>query len=133
MSGGCWNAPIVRLAWACIPFENLKTFKMPTFRLMKHMGTHSEPKFECEICKMKFTQHVNMTKHLLTHNGPKNFACTICGRKFLRKSYLTTHMVSRLDALLLIMMVITFLFLRVCFLVSFFHVLFSFSFFLDIA
>uniref|UniRef100_A0A4W5NQJ8 PR/SET domain 15 n=1 Tax=Hucho hucho TaxID=62062 RepID=A0A4W5NQJ8_9TELE len=45
---------------------------------------------ECPICGKVFSCRSNMNKHLLTH-GDKNYSCEICGRKFFRVDVLRDH------------------------------------------
>ncbi|XP_014052823.2 PR domain zinc finger protein 15 isoform X2 [Salmo salar] len=45
---------------------------------------------ECPICGKVFSCRSNMNKHLLTH-GDKKYTCEICGRKFFRVDVLRDH------------------------------------------
>nr|XP_014342016.1 PREDICTED: PR domain zinc finger protein 15 [Latimeria chalumnae] len=45
---------------------------------------------ECPVCGKVFSCRSNMNKHLLTH-GDKKYTCEICGRKFFRVDVLRDH------------------------------------------
>ena len=48
-------------------------------------------KEKCEQCELKFTRY-DMKKHMLRHNGEKNFTCAECGKKLKRLESLKLHM-----------------------------------------
>ena len=41
------------------------------------MKTHSDIKaYECNLCDSAFTQESYLKKHMVTHNGERNFKCS---------------------------------------------------------
>uniref|UniRef100_A0A4W5NHH1 PR/SET domain 15 n=1 Tax=Hucho hucho TaxID=62062 RepID=A0A4W5NHH1_9TELE len=71
--------------------SNPKDLKREELEANGEEGTkyRKEPS-ECPICGKVFSCRSNMNKHLLTH-GDKNYSCEICGRKFFRVDVLRDH------------------------------------------
>ena len=58
----------------------------------KHLLTHGEKLYTCEICNKKFLDNSKLRRHSLVHSGEKPFACPICPKKFSLDFNLRTHM-----------------------------------------
>ncbi|XP_069492133.1 PR domain zinc finger protein 15 isoform X2 [Ambystoma mexicanum] len=55
-----------------------------------NMHKHKKTPSSCPVCTKMFSCRSNMNKHLLTH-GEKKYTCEICGRKFFRVDVLRDH------------------------------------------
>eukprot|EP00828_Plagiopyla_frontata_P002361 TRINITY_DN10326_c0_g1_i2.p1 TRINITY_DN10326_c0_g1~~TRINITY_DN10326_c0_g1_i2.p1 ORF type:complete len:224 (-),score=19.05 TRINITY_DN10326_c0_g1_i2:49-720(-) len=60
--------------------------------LKKHMLTHGERQFICQICNKKFLDNSKLRRHQLVHTGEKPFKCEICGKLFSLDFNLRTHL-----------------------------------------
>ena len=60
--------------------------------LRKHLLTHGEKLFVCEICKKKFLDNSKLRRHSLVHSGEKPYSCPMCPKKFSLDFNLRTHM-----------------------------------------
>ena len=58
----------------------------------KHLLTHGEKLFICEICKKKFLDNSKLRRHSLVHSGEKPYACPMCPKRFSLDFNLRTHM-----------------------------------------
>ena len=58
----------------------------------KHILTHGEKLFICEICKKKFLDNSKLRRHSLVHSGEKPYSCPMCNKKFSLDFNLRTHM-----------------------------------------
>ena len=58
----------------------------------KHLLTHGEKLYSCEICHKKFLDNSKLRRHSLVHSGEKPFACPLCPKKFSLDFNLRTHM-----------------------------------------
>ena len=58
----------------------------------KHILTHGEKLFICDICKKKFLDNSKLRRHSLVHSGEKPYACPMCPKKFSLDFNLRTHM-----------------------------------------
>ena len=58
----------------------------------KHILTHGEKSFICEICKKKFLDNSKLRRHSLVHSGEKPYSCPMCNKKFSLDFNLRTHM-----------------------------------------
>ena len=58
----------------------------------KHLLTHGEKLYTCEICNKKFLDNSKLRRHSLVHSGEKPFACPLCPKKFSLDFNLRTHM-----------------------------------------
>lgn len=47
------------------------------------MHTGARP-FECPICLRRFTQAVDLKRHMLRHSGQKPHVCHYCGKQYTR-------------------------------------------------
>lgn len=56
----------------------------------ENMVRYKKEPSECPVCGKIFSCRSNMNKHLLTH-GDKKYPCEICGRKFFRVDVLRDH------------------------------------------
>lgn len=52
---------------------------------------HVIKKYECDLCKRKFSQLRDMERHRRIHTGEKPFTCDICHKSFSRKDNLKSH------------------------------------------
>ena len=48
-------------------------------------------KEKCQLCELSFNKY-DIKKHMLRHNGEKNFTCAECGKKLKRQESLKLHM-----------------------------------------
>ena len=60
--------------------------------LRKHLLTHGEKLYSCQICNKKFLDNSKLRRHSLVHSGEKPFACPLCPKKFSLDFNLRTHM-----------------------------------------
>ncbi|XP_065082987.1 zinc finger protein 236 isoform X2 [Ochlerotatus camptorhynchus] len=56
------------------------------------LTSHSEPKYKCPHCLMKFHLKKRYQNHLDSHVSERKFACEICGNKFKNLHYVSLHM-----------------------------------------
>lgn len=52
---------------------------------------HVSKKYECDLCRRKFTQLRDMERHRRIHTGERPFTCDICNKSFSRKDNLKSH------------------------------------------
>ncbi|ENN81025.1 hypothetical protein HUJ04_009707 [Dendroctonus ponderosae] len=55
--------------------------------------------FDCDICKMKFSNGANMRRHKMRHTGVKPYECKVCQKRFFRKDHLAEHFTTHTKAL----------------------------------
>jgi hypothetical protein len=60
-----------------------------TFKVAKEPVTSN--KFECHLCKKKFTRRFSHKNHMRSHTGDKPFACSECGKAFTRRNDRVRH------------------------------------------
>jgi len=48
-------------------------------------------KYQCNHCPQGFPRRNELTRHMVTHTGIRNFTCTTCGQKFLTKATMEQH------------------------------------------
>ena len=60
--------------------------------LRKHLLTHQEKKFKCNICNKSFIDNYKLKRHSLIHSNEKKIICEICKKKFLFDYNLKIHM-----------------------------------------
>jgi hypothetical protein len=58
----------------------------------KHILTHGEKLFICNICQKKFLDNSKLRRHSLVHSGEKPYACPMCPKRFSLDFNLRTHM-----------------------------------------
>ncbi|RUS78841.1 hypothetical protein EGW08_013383 [Elysia chlorotica] len=51
----------------------------------------SKREIKCHLCHKLFKRNENLTRHMLSHSGVKNFQCPECGVGFTEKGSLTRH------------------------------------------
>lgn len=51
----------------------------------------SKREIKCHLCHKTFKRNENLTRHMLSHSGVKNFQCSECGVGFTEKGSLTRH------------------------------------------
>ncbi|ETS83907.1 hypothetical protein PFICI_05783 [Pestalotiopsis fici W106-1] len=51
----------------------------------------SEARFDCRICKKKFTRKINLDGHMRSHFGDRPYSCQTCNRRFTRLNDLRRH------------------------------------------
>uniref|UniRef100_A0AC34QH03 C2H2-type domain-containing protein n=1 Tax=Panagrolaimus sp. JU765 TaxID=591449 RepID=A0AC34QH03_9BILA len=66
--------------------------------MSQHMKSHLEAHerhqgsmYQCDICKMQFSQKANMHRHRMRHSGVKPYECRFCLKKFFRKDQMQEH------------------------------------------
>lgn len=52
---------------------------------------HAIKKYECDLCKRKFSQLRDMERHRRIHTGERPFTCDVCNKSFSRKDNLKSH------------------------------------------
>ena len=70
-----------------------KTFKCKRYLRQHELNVHMNRTLQCKICKAKFCQNSQMTRHMICHKN-KNIACPECGKKFNRREHLKIHKIS---------------------------------------
>lgn len=68
--------------------------KMSRKRLVQHIVTHTEPSFECEVCRKKFKAETYLKKHAAIHrNRERAYICPEegCGKDFYNTLAITKH------------------------------------------
>ena len=56
------------------------------------MQTHTKVKaYECDICKMKFSQKESLVSHFKIHLGEKRYGCAECGKQYTASSNRNKH------------------------------------------
>ncbi|CAB3400112.1 unnamed protein product [Caenorhabditis bovis] len=66
--------------------------------MSQHMKSHLEAHerhqgqmYQCDICKMQFSQKANMHRHRMRHSGVKPYECRFCQKRFFRKDQMQEH------------------------------------------
>ncbi|CAP33036.1 Protein CBG14548 [Caenorhabditis briggsae] len=66
--------------------------------MSQHMKSHLEAHerhqgqmYQCDICKMQFSQKANMHRHRMRHSGVKPYECRFCKKRFFRKDQMQEH------------------------------------------
>ncbi|KAL7027431.1 hypothetical protein ACKWTF_005440 [Chironomus riparius] len=57
----------------------------------RHLESHDEKRFECDVCNQKFSQKITLITHLSSHSTVKRFECTECNLSFKQNSSLFKH------------------------------------------
>lgn len=57
----------------------------------RHLESHVEKRFECDVCNQKFSQKITLMTHLSSHSNVKQFECIECNLKFKQNSSLFKH------------------------------------------
>ena len=57
----------------------------------RHIESHSEKRFACDICDRSFSQKITLVQHLNCHSSIKSYKCEECGLNFKQKSSLFKH------------------------------------------
>ncbi len=85
------NRAHVCLYWRhCVYMRYLwQDFQVQRSSYRTHTGELSNT---CDICKMSFPHHNNLTRHKLIHAGERPFRCVECDKPFTKMSYLVVHM-----------------------------------------
>ncbi|XP_060606719.1 uncharacterized protein LOC132759009 [Ruditapes philippinarum] len=52
---------------------------------------HVAKRYECDLCKRKFSQLRDMERHRRIHTGERPFTCDVCNKSFSRKDNLKSH------------------------------------------
>ena len=60
--------------------------------LTRHMLTHGEKRFHCDICKKTFFQTTDLKMHMRVHTGERPHVCEVCSKRFRQSSHLISHM-----------------------------------------
>lgn len=60
--------------------------------LNRHMQSHSEKKYICDICGKEFSRPNYLVKHMVVHKDDYPFQCNTCERKFKRFDSLREHL-----------------------------------------
>jgi KRAB domain-containing zinc finger protein len=71
--------------------------------LTMHKRTHTEDKpYECHVCNKRFSESYNLARHKISaHKGKQSFECDICKKTFTKRQSLKRHWrVHSRDALL---------------------------------
>ncbi|XP_063704876.1 DNA-binding protein Ikaros [Culicoides brevitarsis] len=55
--------------------------------------------FECDVCKMSFSNGANMRRHKMRHTGVKPYECRVCQKRFFRKDHLSEHFTTHIKTL----------------------------------
>ena len=48
--------------------------------------------YECDVCRMRFTNGANLRRHRMRHTGFKPYECRSCSKRFFRRDHLLEHM-----------------------------------------
>ncbi|CAI5455436.1 unnamed protein product [Caenorhabditis angaria] len=66
--------------------------------MSQHMKSHLEAHerhqgqmYQCDVCKMQFSQKANMHRHRMRHSGVKPYECRFCKKRFFRKDQMQEH------------------------------------------
>ena len=59
--------------------------------LVRHQGTHGDPKYKCSICGKLFRKKKTLTAHELQHAGIVTCNCSVCGKGFTHTAALGQH------------------------------------------
>ncbi|KAG5683739.1 hypothetical protein PVAND_013004 [Polypedilum vanderplanki] len=57
----------------------------------RHIESHTEKRFECDICNLKFSQKITLITHLSSHSNVKKYECKDCSLSFKQNSSLFKH------------------------------------------
>lgn len=72
--------------------------------LEKHRKTHKERNYVCENCNAKFLDEKTLREHTKIHSKASHFLCHICSRGFTRRyrlsKHLLTHQIPKEDSIL---------------------------------
>ena len=61
--------------------------------LDEHARSHAGRRFyECDVCRMRFTNGANLRRHRMRHTGFKPYECRACSKRFFRRDHLLEHM-----------------------------------------
>ncbi|KAL7648203.1 UNVERIFIED_CONTAM: hypothetical protein RMT77_000106 [Armadillidium vulgare] len=60
---------------------------------IKYKHTREKP-FACNMCPFRFTEKINLKRHIQSHNGEKPYECQICQKSFSRNESLKKHTIS---------------------------------------
>lgn len=71
-------------------------FLCPTFvkkyrSYTRHIESHSEKRFTCDICDKSFSQKITLVQHLNCHSNVRSYKCDDCGLHFKQNSSLFKH------------------------------------------
>lgn len=58
---------------------------------------HNNIKTRCKICAKTFANPNNLKRHMMIHNGIKQFECDICLKRFHQKITMQTHRLTHID------------------------------------
>ena len=69
-----------------------KNFQCKDLKMCQENVREGVKKFSCDLCEKKFSQKVNLKKHVLKiHEGIKQFKCEICKKLFSQKVNFESH------------------------------------------
>lgn len=57
----------------------------------RHLESHSQKRFTCDLCLRSFTQKITLAQHLNCHSNLKSYKCEACGKDFKQNSSLFKH------------------------------------------
>lgn len=82
------NHPSAEIRYSC--------FLCPTFvkkyrSYTRHIQSHSNKRFTCDLCQKSFSQKITLIQHLNSHSKIKPYRCEDCGLNFKQNSSLFKH------------------------------------------